>query len=94
MGVLNSGFNVTNEGFTHMTKFLTLLAAIGLLAAPAFAVEGEKTAAPVAAKEAKMEAAKDCKNLIGAEKIACEKTDADAKKAPAAGKMETEKKAN
>jgi hypothetical protein len=76
-----------------MTKLLTLLAAIGLLAAPAFAAEEMK--APAAEKTAKI----DCTStkLTAAEKSECTK---EAKKekevikeaAPASGETKTEKK--
>jgi len=75
-----------------MTKLFALVAAFGLLAAPAFAIDEHK-GAPAAAPAVKAETTVDCskaadKAKCEAEaKIAAEKV---AKEAPAAGEMKTE----
>jgi len=77
-----------------MTKLFALIAAFGLVAAPAFAIEEHKGAAPAAAKTevAKEMKAEDCSKITDIKaKDECMAQAEKAKAAPAAGgEMKTE----
>jgi hypothetical protein len=67
-----------------MTKFLSLLAVVGLLASPAFAAPETVTPAAEKKMEATKEAAIDCSKITDKEKAAACEKDVAAKAAAAA----------